>query len=46
MQALYLAIDVYKNRKIYREITKNSLGKYDVNPNQEDESIDLRYIDE
>ncbi|MDR2910416.1 MAG: 4-hydroxythreonine-4-phosphate dehydrogenase PdxA [Bacteroidales bacterium] len=46
LQALYLAIDVYKNRKIYKEITKNSLRKYDVNPNQEDESIDIAYIDE
>lgn len=40
-QALYLAIDIYKNRKIYEEITKNPLKKYDINANQEDESVDI-----
>ncbi len=40
-QALYLAIDVYKNRKIYEEISKNPLKKYDINPNQIDESVDI-----
>ncbi len=40
-QALYLAIDIYKNRKIYKEISKNPLKKYDVNPNQIDESVDI-----
>jgi 4-hydroxythreonine-4-phosphate dehydrogenase len=40
-QALYLAIDIYKNRKIYEEISKNPLKKYDINSNQEDESIDI-----
>lgn len=45
-QALYLAIDVYKNRKIHEEITKNPLKKYDVNPNQEDENIEIENIDD
>ena len=40
-QALYLAIDVHKSRELYREISKNPLRKYDINPNQVDESIDL-----
>lgn len=40
-QALYLAIDIYKNRKIHEEITKNPLKKYDINPNQVDESVDI-----
>ncbi len=40
-QALYLAIDIHKNRKIYAEISKNPLKKYDVNPNQVDESVDI-----
>ena len=40
-QALYLAIDIFKSRKIYTEISKNPLRKYDVNPNQVDESVDI-----
>ncbi|WP_372946769.1 4-hydroxythreonine-4-phosphate dehydrogenase PdxA [Mariniphaga sp.] len=40
-QALYLALDIYKNRKIYEEISKNPLKKYDINSNQEDESVDI-----
>jgi 4-hydroxythreonine-4-phosphate dehydrogenase len=40
-QALYLAIDIYKNRKIYKEISKNPLRTYNVNPNQVDESVDI-----
>ena len=45
-QALYLAIDVYKNRKVYEEITKNPLNRYDINPNQVDESIDIEAVDD
>jgi len=40
-QALYLAIDIYKNRNIYDEISKNPLRKYEINPNQVDESVDI-----
>lgn len=40
-QALYLAIDIYESRKIYAEISKNPLRRYDVNPNQVDESVDI-----
>ena len=39
--ALYAALDICKNRAIYKEISKNPLKKYDINPNQIDESIDL-----
>lgn len=40
-QALYLAIDIHKNRLIYDEISKNPLRKYEINPNQVDESVDI-----
>lgn len=40
-QALYLALDIYKSREIYKEISKKPLRKYDVNPNQVDESVDI-----
>lgn len=40
-QALYLAIDIYKNRQIYDEISQNPLRKFEVNPNQVDESVDI-----
>lgn len=45
-QALYLALDIYKNRKIYDEISKNPLKKYDINSNQEDESVDIEAEDD
>lgn len=45
-QALYLALDIYKNRKIYEEISKNPLKKYDINSNQEDESVDIEAEDD
>lgn len=40
-QALYLAIDIFKNREIYKEISKKPLRKYEINPNQVDESVDI-----
>ena len=45
-QALYLAIDIFKNREIYNEISKNPLRKYEINPNQIDESIDIEATEE
>jgi 4-hydroxythreonine-4-phosphate dehydrogenase len=36
-----MAIDIHKNRMIYEEISKNPLKKYDINSNQEDESVDI-----
>ncbi|MGD9930868.1 MAG: 4-hydroxythreonine-4-phosphate dehydrogenase PdxA [Mangrovibacterium sp.] len=43
-EALYLAIDIHKNRELYKEISKNPLKKYEINPNQVDESVD--FVDE
>ena len=45
-EALYLAIDIHKNRALYNEITKNPLRKYEINQGQADESIDFEAIDE
>lgn len=45
-QALYLAIDIFKSRQIYAEISKNPLRKYQFNPNQVDESVDIEADDE
>jgi 4-hydroxythreonine-4-phosphate dehydrogenase len=45
-EAMYLAIDIHKNRQIYQEITKNPLKKFDVNHGQTDESIDFEAIDD
>ncbi len=45
-QALYLAIDIYKNREIYKEISENPLKKYEINPNQVDESVDIEAEDD
>ena len=41
-QALYLACDISKNREIYAEISKNPLRRYEINPSQVDEVIDLQ----
>ena len=40
-QALFLAIDIFKNRKLYKEISKNPLTKHEINPAQVDESVDI-----
>ncbi len=45
-EALYLAIDIHKNRQIYREISRDPLKRFDINPNQVDESIDIEAEDE
>ncbi len=45
-QALYLAIDIHNNRKIFEEISANPLKKYAINPNQIDESVDIEAEDE
>lgn len=45
-QALYLACDIHKNREIYKEISKNPLKKYEINPSQVDETIDLQTEDD
>ena len=45
-EALYLAIDIHKNREIHREISANPLKRYDINPNQVDESVDIEADDQ
>jgi hypothetical protein len=45
-EALYLAIDIHKNRQIYREISRDPLKRFDINPNQVDESIDIEAEEE
>lgn len=45
-QAMFLAIDVYKNRKLYQEISKNPLKSYHFNPNQVDESVNIEEEDD
>jgi 4-hydroxythreonine-4-phosphate dehydrogenase len=45
-QAMFLAVDIFKNRKIYREISKNPLKAYNINPNQVDESVNLEDDDD
>jgi 4-hydroxythreonine-4-phosphate dehydrogenase len=45
-EALYLAIDIHKNRQIYKEISSNPLKRYDINPNQVDENIDIESVED
>ena len=45
-EALYLAIDIHKNRQLYKEISHDPLKKYDINPNQVDENIDIETEEE
>jgi 4-hydroxythreonine-4-phosphate dehydrogenase len=45
-QAMFLAVDIFKNRRIYREISKNPLKSYNINPNQIDESVNLEEEDD
>ena len=40
-EALYLAIDIHKNRQVYEEISKDPLKKYNITSNQEDEGVDI-----
>lgn len=44
--ALYLACDIAKSREIYAEISKNPLRKYEINPSQVDEVINLQVEDD
>jgi 4-hydroxythreonine-4-phosphate dehydrogenase len=43
---MFLAVDIFKNRKIYAEISKNPLKTYNINPNQVDESVNLEEEDD
>ncbi len=44
-QAMFLAVDIFKNRIIHEEISKNPLKTYNVNPNQVDESVNFEEDD-
>jgi 4-hydroxythreonine-4-phosphate dehydrogenase len=46
LEAMYFAIDIFKNRKIYKEASKNPLPRYEINMNGESEDVDLMSIDE
>ncbi len=45
-QAMFMAVDIFKNRKIHAEITRNPLKSYNINPNQIDESVNLEEEDD
>jgi 4-hydroxythreonine-4-phosphate dehydrogenase len=45
-QAIYSAIDIFRNREIYAEASKNPLPKYEINANGESDDIDLTAADE
>jgi 4-hydroxythreonine-4-phosphate dehydrogenase len=45
-QAIYQAIDIFRNRATYREITKNPLGRYEISTNGESDHVDLMHVDE
>jgi 4-hydroxythreonine-4-phosphate dehydrogenase len=45
-QAIYYAIDIFKNRNIFETISKNPLPKYEINVNGESDDIDLMAVDE
>ncbi|MBN1926733.1 MAG: 4-hydroxythreonine-4-phosphate dehydrogenase PdxA, partial [Prolixibacteraceae bacterium] len=40
-QAIYLAIDIFRNRATYLEAGKNPLPKYEINTNGESDDVDL-----
>jgi 4-hydroxythreonine-4-phosphate dehydrogenase len=46
LQAIYFAIDIFRNRKIYKEASKNPLQRYEINANGETDDIDLMSIEE
>ncbi len=45
-EAMFLAVDIFKNRIIHEEISKNPLKTYNVNPNQVDESVNFEEDDD
>ncbi|MCF8360114.1 MAG: 4-hydroxythreonine-4-phosphate dehydrogenase PdxA [Prolixibacteraceae bacterium] len=45
-QAVYLAIDIFRNRKVYAEAGENPLPKYEISSNGESEDVDLMNEDE
>jgi 4-hydroxythreonine-4-phosphate dehydrogenase len=46
LEAIYFGIDIFRNRKRYKEASKNPLQRYEINANGESEDIDLMSIEE
>lgn len=44
--AIYQAIDIYRNRAIYKEASKSPLPKYEIKANGESDHVDLTKIEE
>lgn len=40
-EAIYQAVDIYRNRSIHAEASKNPLGKYEIHANGESDHVDL-----
>ncbi|MBN1768019.1 MAG: 4-hydroxythreonine-4-phosphate dehydrogenase PdxA [Prolixibacteraceae bacterium] len=40
-QAIYKAIDIFRNRQTYKEISRNPLPKYEIKANGESDHVDL-----
>lgn len=45
-EAIYHAVDIYRNRKNYQEASKNPLQKYEINSNGESDHVDLTSVEE
>jgi 4-hydroxythreonine-4-phosphate dehydrogenase len=45
-QAIYYAVDIFRNRITYEEVSKNPLPKYEINANGETDDLDLTGEDE
>ena len=45
-QAIYAAIDIFRNRMVYQEISKNPLPKYEISANGESDHVDLTKEDD
>lgn len=46
LEAIYAAIDIFRNRKRHEEAVKNPLPKYEINSGGESDDVDLMSIDE
>jgi 4-hydroxythreonine-4-phosphate dehydrogenase len=46
LEAIYSAIDIFRNRKIHEEAIKNPLPKYEISSGGESDDVDLMSIDE
>lgn len=44
--AIYQAIDVFNNRAIYKEASRNPLPKYEISNNGESDHVDLMHVED